>query len=113
MLVWTSYRALSNPEYNMLNPLFFSIVLGLISERMVRLLHLGPPCSSFSMACNRFKSYAMRSAWEPAGFANLPPHCAEKVRLGNALAEASARLADAQEKAGMFWMLEQPATSLI
>ena len=36
-----------------------------------------------------------------------------KVRLGNALAEIAARLAEAQEKAGNFWMLEQPATSLM
>ena len=57
--------------------------------------------------------YAMRSAEEPQGFRNLPPHRAEKVRLGNALAEVAARLADAQEKAGNIWMLEQPATSLM
>ena len=73
----------------------------------------GPPCSSFSMACNRFKRYAMRSSREPDGFANLPPHRAEKVRLGNALAETAARLAHAQELAGNYWMIEQPATSLM
>ena len=51
---------------------------------------------------------------EPAGFAELPPHRADKVRLGNALAEVSCRLASAQEKAGNFWTLvEQPATSLM
>ena len=102
-----------NPELDLLNPLFFAVVLGLIYERRVRLLHLGPPCSSFSMACNRFPQYAMRSASEPGGFANLPPHRAEKVRLGNALAEVSVRLAEAQEKALNFWTFEQPATSLM
>ena len=49
----------------------------------------------------------MRSALEPAGFANLPPHREEEARLGNALAEVSAKLADGQEKAKMFWMLDQ------
>ena len=96
-----------------MNPFILAVVLGLIFERLVRVLHLGPPCSSFSMACNRFKRYAMRSSREPAGFANLPPHRAQKVRLGNALAEIAVRLADAQEKAGNLWMLEQPATSLM
>ena len=54
-----------NPDFDFLNLLFLSVVLGLIFERLVRVLHLGPPCSSFSMAVNRFKSYAMRSAYEP------------------------------------------------
>ena len=44
-----------NPDFDLVNPLFLSVVLGLIFERLVRLLHLGPPCSSFSMAVNRFK----------------------------------------------------------
>ena len=102
-----------NPDFDLLNPLFLSIVLGLIFERLVRVLHLGPPCSSFSMAVNRFKTYAMRSSDRPEGFDDLPPHREEKVRLGNALAEVSARLAEAQEKAGSYWILEQPATSLM
>ena len=102
-----------NPDFDLLNPLFLSVVLGLIFERLVRILHLGPPCSSFSMAVNRFKSYAMRSADQPEGFDDLPPHREEKVRLGNALAEVASRLAEAQEKAGNFWTLEQPTTSLM
>ena len=65
------------------------------------------------MAVNRFVSYAMRSAKEPGGFSDLPPHREEKVRLGNALAQVAVRLAEAQEKAGNYWMLEQPATSLM
>ena len=65
------------------------------------------------MAVNRFKTYAMRSAAQPGGFDVLPPHREEKVRLGNALAEISKRLAGAQEKAGNYWTLEQPATSLM
>ena len=55
----------------------------------------------------------MRSSNQPGGFANLPPHREAKVRLGNALAEIAARVADAQEKAGNYWMLGQPATSLM
>ena len=55
----------------------------------------------------------MRSTSEPAGFANLPAHREVKVRMGNALAEVSTRIACAQEKAQNFWTLEQPATSLM
>lgn len=55
----------------------------------------------------------MRSASEPSGFANLPPHRSEKVGLGNALAEVSVKRAKAQEKALNFWILEQRATSLM
>ena len=102
-----------NPDFDLLNPLFLSVVLGLIFERLVRMLHLGPPCSSFSMACNRFPQFAMRDTTHPEGFASQPPHRKEKVRLGNALAEVAAKLANAQEKAGNLWMLEQPATSLM
>ena len=74
---------------------------------------LGPPCNSFSMAVNRFRSYALRSAYQLEGFEDLPPHREEKVRLGDALAEVSVRLAEAREKAGNCWTLEQPATSLM
>lgn len=102
-----------NPELDLFNQFFFAVVLGLIFGRRVRLLHLGPPCSSFSMACNRFPKYAMRRASEPSEFANLPPHRLEKVRLGTAIAEVSVKLEEAQEKALNFWMLKQPATSLM
>ena len=42
-----------NPDFDLMNPFFLSVVLGLIFERLVRVLHLGPPCSSFRRACNR------------------------------------------------------------
>ena len=44
---------------------------------------------------------------------NLKPEVAEKVRLGNALAEVAARLAIAQKQAGGYWTLEQPSSSLM
>ena len=64
---------LYNPEFDVLNPLFFAVILGLVFERLIRLMHLAPPCSSFSMAVNRFPMYAMRDAKHPEGFDNLPP----------------------------------------
>ena len=53
---------LHEAAFDLLNPMFMAIVVGLILERKIRLLHLGPPCSSFSMACNRFIATALRSA---------------------------------------------------
>ena len=39
-----------DPSYNVLNPLFLCVVLGLILEGRIAVLHWGPPCSSFSWA---------------------------------------------------------------
>ena len=89
------------------------VMLGLIFERLIAMLHLGPPCASFFMAVNRFASYAMRSSEFPAGFSVLPPHRAEKVRLGNALAVVAISLAEAQQRAGNMWTFEQPASSIM
>ena len=57
-----------NPDFDCLNPGFVGVVIGLILERRVRVLHVGPPCASFSMAVNRFPQYAMRSKAFPDGF---------------------------------------------
>ena len=56
-----------HPDFDLLNPMFMAIVPGLVLEGRFAVIHLGPPCSSFSMAVNRLKSYAMRSlAFSPA-----------------------------------------------
>ena len=55
----------------------------------------------------------MRSLDWPEGFWNLPPHRAEKVRLGNAMAEACVKLCQAQERVKGAWQWEQPWTSLM
>ena len=52
-------------DYDLLNPLFLGICLGLIFERRIRMLHVGPPCSSFSMACNGCVATMMRSVVFP------------------------------------------------
>ena len=60
------------PDYDLLNPLFLGLCLGLIFERRIRLLHVGPPCSSFSMACNGCVSTMMRSVQFPEGRDSKP-----------------------------------------
>ena len=49
--------------FNLPNPLFLAITVGFVSERRVLFLHLGPPCSSFSIALNSAWASAVRS-WE-------------------------------------------------
>ena len=99
--------------FNLLDPGFFMVVLGLILEGWVAVLHLGPPCSSFSMAFNRFSSQRIRSSQFPAGLENLTDAQEAKVRLGNELAQVALSLARAQMKAGRWFQLEQPASSLM
>ena len=57
----TPLDILYHPDFDLLNPLFFAIVIGLILEGRFALIHLAPPCSSFSMAVNRFYSCGINS----------------------------------------------------
>ena len=104
---------LEDESFNLLDSLFLSVIIGLILEGRIALLHVAPPCSSFSWAVNRFVSYAMRSYDYPEGFPELPPHREEKVQLGNAMAEVSLKLCQAQERVHGFWQWEQPQGSLM
>ena len=63
-----------NPDFNVLNPVFFAVLIGLILEGRVALLHVGPPCSSLSWAVNRWPRYAMRSVYRPEGVRDSPSH---------------------------------------
>ena len=77
------------------------------------MLHVGPPCSRFSMACNGIPSTRMRSEQYPAGLPNLSDVRREKVTLGNALAEVATKLCRAMSLVGNLWTWEQPWTSLM
>ena len=70
---------------DLLNPGFLYIVLGIIQEKRVCLLWLGPPCASFSMAINRFSHLCLRSLRFPDGIPELQGLPAETVAMGNAL----------------------------
>ena len=61
-----------DPNSNLQNPLIMAIAVGIISEGRVLLLHLGPPCSSFSVALNSAQASAVRSAVPPFGAARTP-----------------------------------------
>ena len=89
------------------------MILGLILEGHITVLHLGPPCSSFSMAFNRFLAQRIRSWEHPEGLPDLRPDQQLKVDLGNQMAELSVTLARAQMRVKRFFQFEQPASSLM
>lgn len=100
-------------DYDILNPLFLGVRLGIFFGRRIRMLHVRPPCSSFSMACNGTVSIRMRSAQYPAGLALLSAVRGEKVTLGDALVEAATKLCQAMSLVGCLWTRERPWTSFI
>ena len=65
------------------------------------------------MACHGVLSTRMRSVEFPMGLPNLSSVRAEKVALGNALAEVAIKLCQAMSLIGALWTWEQPWTSLM
>ena len=47
---------LYDPNYDLLNPIFLGIYFGLIFEKRIRMLHVGPPCSF---------PWPATAAWQP------------------------------------------------
>ena len=99
--------------FNLLDPGFFMVVLGLILEGWVSVLHLGPPISSFASTVNRRASKRIKADQRPAGRDNLSAVQEAKVRIGNELAKVAVTLAKAQIKTERWFQLEQPASSLM
>ena len=102
-----------DPDYNLLNAAFLTVVVGILASHLVDLLHLAPPCSSFSIARMLCAATRVRSKEFPDGLRDLQPHQALQVKFGNALAEVAAILLKVQHKAGNLVQLEQPAGSLM
>ena len=102
-----------NSDYDLLNYMFVAVVVGLLAAHLVDLLHLAPPCATFCIALNGSAATRVRSLEMPMGLEGLSPQQADKVRVGNALAEVAAVLMQAQHDAGNLCQLEQPALSLM
>ena len=81
--------ALHNSDYDLLNYLFVAVVVGLLAAHLVDLLHLAPPCATFSIALNGSAATRVRSLEKPMGLEGLSTKQADKVRVGNALAEVA------------------------
>ena len=77
------------------------------------MLRLAPPCATFSVALNGSEATRVRSFEKPMGLDGLSPAQAERVRIGNALAEIAAVFIQTQHDAGNHYELEQPAKTLM
>ena len=88
-----------NAEFDVLNPLFIAVLVGIILEGRIAVLHVSPPCASFSMALNRFVYCQLRSLEFPEGLPCLSHAQRQRVMLGNALCEVACRLCLAQKRA--------------
>ena len=98
---------------DLLNPMFVYLLIGLILEGRFWFLWLAPPCSTFSMACNRFIATMLRNSTHVEGLPWLRGKAAEKVRIGNGLRDVALTLAKAQTSIGETFALEQPGSSLM
>ena len=97
---------LFDARMNLLSPIAVATILSLIHEGRVAILWLGPPCGSFSMACNGTPSTQMRHLHNAAPLLPLPPHRVERVEVGDALADIASRLFIEQAKSGGVAILE-------
>ena len=103
-----------DPDLNILNPaVFFAIVIAILREGRIDLLHLAPPCSTFSIILNTDPRTMVRSTAHPEGLPGLQGHKLEKVILGNALADSAATMLTVQDEALNLTQLEQPDRSLM
>ena len=107
------FEILIFPWMDLLNPSFLCLLVGLVLEGRFWFLWLAPPCSTFSMACNRFIETMLRNIAYLEGLPSLTGVRLEKVRIGNALRDVALTLARAQASVGETLGLEQPATSLM
>ena len=97
---------LMDPSWDVFHPEFLGLLLGILFERRVRILHLGTPCSSISMAFNRLPSHTIRDAARPEGFPNLAKKQREMIEAGNMLVYVGMALLKEQQKLDMTWAWE-------
>jgi len=105
--------AAANADYDLMNACFVALIVGVLASGIVDLVHLGPPCSTFSVALNACAKTRLRTWDEPGGISGLNARQKHQVALGNALAEAAATIAKVQHKAANLYELEQPALAIM
>lgn len=103
--------AMYNNEFDLLNYMFVAAIVGLLAAHLI--VHLAPQCATFSVALNGSNATRVRSLEKPLGLNGLDTTQADRVRVGNALAEIAAILMQTQHAAGNHYELEQPAKSLM
>lgn len=78
----------------------------------IRALMIATPCTSFSRA-RRGRPPPLRDRAHPWGFRCVSEKDAERIRVGNAMARFSARLAREASARGIPWIIENPQTSML
>ena len=82
------------------------MAVGILASHLTDLLHIAPPCPSFSDILNMSVATRVRTTEHPAGIPGLMGVQAEKVRLGNALVDTAAVFVGVQHKAEILHQLE-------
>ena len=59
--------AIYSSDFDLLNYMFVAVVVGLLAAHLVDLLHLAPPCATFSVALNGSEATRVRSFEKPMG----------------------------------------------
>ena len=90
LLGWETreYDLSISSEHDLLRPALQRMIIASISRGEVSYVHLGPPCSSFSVA----RTPPVRNRLHPYGVPELGEKDREKLRAGNALALFSLRV---------------------
>ena len=107
---WCSLRPVDiadDERCDLADPMFFRMVHAVLASGRVELLHLGPPCASFSVAV----SPPQRSPSEPYGLCTLSDKARAKVEAGTHLMLAAIELLTVQISVGNRGSLEQPERS--
>ena len=95
-----------NPSFNLLDAGFLAAVVGLIWDGRVGMLWLGPQCSSFSVAVNRFFAHMMRNIEFLDGLPAFPPHTRQKVKMWNVLVMVAFRLCEIAHNAKVIFVFQ-------
>ena len=107
---WCSLRPVDiadDERCDLADPMFFRMVHAVLASGRVELLHLGPPCASFSVAV----SPPQRSPSEPYGLCTLSDKARAKVEAGTHLILAAIELLTVQISVGNRGSLGQPERS--
>ena len=99
---------------DVLDAQFWDRILALARAGAIMFVHLGTPCSSFSIARELPEGPPpVRSSDVPMGFPDLPPHLQAVRDLGNLLLGRSIEIAEIVLAAGGDFSLENPLSSIL
>jgi len=102
-----SYEVMDDAEgQDLSKPSVQSIVLEGIAKGIWAGVYVAPPCASFSPALEP----RLRSLAEVEGISPVPARWAAYLEKHNRLARFAADVADAADKAGTVWLIENPAS---